>query len=146
MRVLLAVDLDHEAVTATTARLFPHAEFVVFSAVELQTVVVPDTLITGAAAFPPSVEELELAESVAEDATTSAQRGLAQAGERAEVVTAVGNAAVAICEEAETIGADVIVVGHTERGWFSRLVDPSVSSYVLKHAPCPVLVVRTEGD
>lgn len=146
MRVLLAVDADNEAVTAATARLFPHAEFIVFSAVQLQATVVPDTLLTGAAAFVPSAEELALAESVAEDVTTSAQRDLAAAGEHAEVVTAVGDAGAAICEEAAAVAADVVVVGHSTRGWLSRLVDPSVSAYVVKHAPCPVLVVHTDEE
>lgn len=146
MRVLLAVDADNEAVTAATARLFPHAEFVVFSAVQLQATVVPDTLMTGAAAFVPSAEELEIAESVAEEVTVAAQRDLAATGEHAEIVTAVGDPGASICEEAAAIAADVVVVGRTARGWLSRLVDPSVSDYVVKHAPCPVLVVRTDHE
>jgi nucleotide-binding universal stress UspA family protein len=145
MKVLLAVDADNESVTAVTARLFPHAEFVVFSAVQLATVIVPDTPLTGAAAFPPSAEELALAESVADDVTSAAQRELVAAGEHAEVATAVGSAGAAICEQAEAIGADVVVVGRTGRGWLSRLVDPSVSEYVVKHAGCPVLVVHVDA-
>lgn len=145
MKVLLAVDPGNDSVTLMAARLFPHAEFVVFSAVELATVVVPDTPLTGAAVFPPSAEELALAESAADDVTAAAQRDLAAAGEHADVATAVGSAGSAICEEAEAIGADVVVVGRSRRGWLARLVDPSVSDYVVKHAACPVLVVHADA-
>ena len=37
---------------------------------------------------------------------------------------------------------DVIVVGMHERGWFDRLVRPSVSKEILKEAKVPVLVVH----
>lgn len=144
LRVLLAVDVDNEEMTAATARLFPDAECIVFSAVQFPVAVMPDTLMTGAAAFPPSVEQLEIAESVAEEATTAAQRDLRAAGETTEVVTALGDAGVAICDEARTSGVDVIVMGRTERGWLSRLVDPSVSDYVVRHAPCPVVIVHSQ--
>ena len=144
MRILIAVDADTTAITAATTRLFPDAECVVFSAVDLPTMVVPDTAFSGAAAFPPSVEQLDAAEAAAAGVAASAQRELtdADAGETVQAVTAIGDAGPAICEEAETIGADVIVVGRGERSWLSRLFAPSVSDYVVRHAPCPVLVVR----
>ncbi len=49
-----------------------------------------------------------------------------------------------ICELAEERGVDVVVVGESEKGWFTRLVQGSVMEYVVKHAPCAVLVVRSE--
>src|SRR5262249_25479068 len=48
----------------------------------------------------------------------------------------------AIVKHAESIGADVIVVGTHGRGAVSRLLMGSVAEYVVRHAPCPVLVVR----
>lgn len=47
-----------------------------------------------------------------------------------------------ICELAIERGADVVVVGGTERGWFSRLLHASVMEHVVRHCEVPVLVVR----
>jgi nucleotide-binding universal stress UspA family protein len=43
---------------------------------------------------------------------------------------------------AEQEGSDAIVVGSHGHGRFKRLVLGSVSEHVVRHAPCPVLVVR----
>lgn len=48
----------------------------------------------------------------------------------------------AICALAEELGASVIVVGSHGKGFLARTVLGSVSSYVVRHAPCPVLVVH----
>jgi universal stress protein A len=48
----------------------------------------------------------------------------------------------AIVEHARSIGAKVIVVGTHGREGVSRLLMGSVAEYVVRHAPCPVLVVR----
>jgi len=48
----------------------------------------------------------------------------------------------AIVKHAESIGADVIIVGTHGREGVSRLLMGSVAEYVVRHAPCPVLVVR----
>jgi nucleotide-binding universal stress UspA family protein len=56
-------------------------------------------------------------------------------------VVAAGDTGNAICEEARRIGADVIVMGDSEKGWFRRLLEGSALNHVIHHAPCPVLVV-----
>jgi nucleotide-binding universal stress UspA family protein len=43
---------------------------------------------------------------------------------------------------AEQLGVDAIVVGSHGKGRLKRLVLGSVSEHVVRHAPCPVLVVR----
>ena len=48
----------------------------------------------------------------------------------------------AIVEYARSIHADVIVVGTHGRDGVSRLLMGSVAEHVVRHAPCPVLVVR----
>ena len=53
-----------------------------------------------------------------------------------------GDAANSITSVAEKIGADVIVVGSHGKTGFKRFVLGSVSEHVVRHAPCPVLVVR----
>jgi nucleotide-binding universal stress UspA family protein len=71
--------------------------------------------------------------------TASALTGPAEVARRTEV----GDAGAAIVSVAEEIGADVIVVGSHGRGLLGRIVHlGSVSDHVVRHAPCPVLVVR----
>lgn len=49
----------------------------------------------------------------------------------------------AIVDEATEWGADLIVVGSHGYGFWDRMLLGSVSSAVVHHAPCSVLVVRT---
>lgn len=52
------------------------------------------------------------------------------------------HAAGAICAHAEKIGADLVIVATRGRGGLSRLMIGSVAERVVRHAHCPVLVVR----
>ena len=67
---------------------------------------------------------------------------LAERGIQAEVVLAMGDAAEAIVELAQQRGADLIVVGTREPGFFERLLGHSVSASVQRHAHCDVLIVH----
>ncbi len=53
-----------------------------------------------------------------------------------------GRPATAIVEEAETVRADVIVVGSRGHGTIGSMVLGSVSAEVADHAHCPVIVAR----
>jgi len=53
-----------------------------------------------------------------------------------------GEAADAICRVADRLRVDVIIVGSHGRTGLGRLLLGSVSEHVVRHAPCPVLVVR----
>ena len=57
-------------------------------------------------------------------------------------VEGLGNPADVIVQEAEESGADLIVVGTRGLNVARRLVMGSVSTNVVHHAPCDVLVVR----
>jgi nucleotide-binding universal stress UspA family protein len=54
----------------------------------------------------------------------------------------VGSPGDVIVQVAQTIGADLVVVGGKGLGMFGRLLLGSVSEHVLRHAPCPVLLVK----
>lgn len=72
----------------------------------------------------------------------SAARTASDAGvDDAHLLTEVGDPVAAIAAAAEARGVDVIVVGTHHRGFFSRLLDPSVAEGVTRRATCPVLVV-----
>jgi nucleotide-binding universal stress UspA family protein len=60
----------------------------------------------------------------------------------AEPVGEEGDPVDAVLRAADEHQVDVIVVGAHERGWFDRLVRPSVSKEILKQAKVPVLVVH----
>ena len=59
-----------------------------------------------------------------------------------EKIIAVGPPAEGIVRLASTMGIDLIVMGNRGLGAVRRLAFGSVSTYVLHHAECPVLVTR----
>ena len=63
-----------------------------------------------------------------------------------EQVVEVGDAAAVICRVADRLCVDVVIVGSHGRTGFGRMFLGSVSEHVVRHAPCPVLVVRGRHD
>lgn len=61
-----------------------------------------------------------------------------------EPVLIRGRAPSVIVDEARAMPADLIVVGHRGHGRWESMLLGSVSSEVVDHAPCPVLVARDE--
>jgi nucleotide-binding universal stress UspA family protein len=80
------------------------------------------------------------------DALETAEREIhsAHADLDIEPILIRGRAASAIVEEARSMRADLIVVGHRGHGRWESMLLGSVSSEVVDHAPCPVLVARDE--
>jgi nucleotide-binding universal stress UspA family protein len=98
----------------------------------------------------PEEQQREWAEEQAE-AAAALERTVAAlpSGIAVERLVEAGDGGATICAVAERERIDVIVTGSHGRGWLGRIVHlGSVSEYVMRHAPCPVLVVRagaTEG-
>lgn len=67
---------------------------------------------------------------------------LAGRGVQADTVLGTGDPAEAIVQLAEERGADLIVVGTREPGFWERLLGQSVSASVQRHARCDVLIVH----
>jgi nucleotide-binding universal stress UspA family protein len=63
-----------------------------------------------------------------------------------ERALAEGPPADAIVAHAERIGADLIAMATHGRGGLGRLIFGSVSDEVVRHAPCPVLLVRADDE
>jgi nucleotide-binding universal stress UspA family protein len=61
-----------------------------------------------------------------------------------EAILVRGRPGSVIVEEARSMPADLVVVGHRGHGRWESMLLGSVSSEVVDHAPCPVLVARDE--
>jgi nucleotide-binding universal stress UspA family protein len=145
MKVLIATDGSEIAIDAarrTQDVLAPASEVILLC-------VYSDVPGDDAGGFEGSVETPEEMERDWEQLQADAHAALERT---AEVLAAqgsverrvdVGDAGATICAVAEREKADVIVVGSHGRGLLGRIVHlGSVSEYVMRHAPCPVLVVR----
>lgn len=67
-------------------------------------------------------------------------------GVNAEFRQIPGSPGRTICQGARTWGADLIVVGNRGRTGLGELFLGSVSNYVLHHAPCSVLTVKSSVE
>jgi len=118
---------------SAAAELAGGADVTVVSAVQLASV-------TGRGPIP-AVDPYEVAERQRELAEAAAflreTRGIAP-----REVEGHGDPADVIIDEAKAVGADLVVVGTRGLGAAARLVLGSISTKVLHHAPCDVLVVR----
>ena len=62
-------------------------------------------------------------------------------GIEAEFLVVRGNPAMEISQQAEKLGADMIIMPLRSSSLFKKLVLGSTTDHVLKTAPCPVLVL-----
>lgn len=114
--------------------------------------VVPPAFAAAAAVSPmdthPTIVDPVLEESIEAHDRAESSEELAALAEVLEVpvepLVEVGEPGPTICEVAARTGADIIVMGSHGHGWLQRVLMGSVSTHVLHHAPCPVLVVRLE--
>ena len=67
-----------------------------------------------------------------------------QAGVEADIRTAFGTTHAEICETAEELGVDLIVIGTHGRSGLSHALLGSVAEKLVRRAPCPVLTVRAQ--
>ena len=148
--VLLAIDGSTEASLATEAAV----EIAIKTRSELHLVYVrSDPLLTTLyeGEYPRGVqdldhefdEELESAGRAAQEVLDAAVRKVhSLGGAVAQAHLVEGRAPQEIVSLAETSGIGLIVMGSRGRGGVSRTLMGSVSDSVVRHAHCPVLVVR----
>ena len=144
MKVLLAIDgsdASMSAVAATAALPLPSD-----AAVEIVSVV-PYSFAPEGSVWPnvvrvdPPSDRQRVRDDVAIRLMTVADRVRVADG-RVEVRVLEGRPATEIVAEATRLGADLIVLGARGLSSVRRLLVGSVSSEVVDHAPCPVLVAR----
>ncbi len=81
--------------------------------------------------------------SIAEGVLVRAGRAAEDAGVEFDTHAHEEDPADAIIEVAEQVSADLVVVGHRGLKAASRFLVGSVSTKVMHHAPCSVMVVRS---
>jgi nucleotide-binding universal stress UspA family protein len=147
MKAIIATDGSVRAIEAAQA-----AERLLHPDVELLLVaVVPeaeDPVEMAGGIEGPLVTEDE-AKKMAVEATASGQQAILQTARTIhEPMTARllhdDDPAAALCRLAEEQAADVLVIGASEKNVLQRIFEGSVMRKVVKHAPCPVLVVHHE--
>ena len=153
MKILLVTDGSNFSKTAidTCQKIVvspKNTSFKIISAVEFSTMLPSDPFIGASADYYDRIEQAghnQAKEFVEESA---AQLRLLFSGDSLNLTTEVldGSPQRVIVEQAESWGADLIVIGSHGRGFWSRTMIGSVSDSVVHHAPCSVLVVRTAQD
>lgn len=86
-------------------------------------------------------------QSMMDSADERSRRTVDESGlDDATVLSEIGAPDEAIIRAAELHGVDVIVAGTHDRGWWSKLLQPSVSDGVLADSTVPVLLVKASGS
>lgn len=63
-----------------------------------------------------------------------------------ETVVETGDARDVICEQVEKLQADILIIGSHGYGTIKRTFLGSVSDYCVRHAKCPVVIVKLPKD
>jgi nucleotide-binding universal stress UspA family protein len=136
-KLLLATDLS-EASSAATEEAFELAARLGASLLVV-SVIDPGTLRLPGGRYQARVDQVrECREAIAQ---ALVERGR-EAGVPVSFLVWDGEPGDMIVSAAEAEHADMVVVGSHGRGAVGRLFLGSVSEHVVRHAPCPVLVVR----
>jgi nucleotide-binding universal stress UspA family protein len=145
-------ELAIEALTAGLGVLAPADEILVVTVVDP----VDASLVVGASGFAGGViddqQYGELVDAMRETAATTLRDTVSALGLDGEgkVKTAAieGHAGTALCDLAAERRASAIVAGTRGRGGLRRAVLGSVSDYLVRNAPCPVVVCgpRSVGE
>lgn len=148
MKVLLAIDgslCSLAAIKEVANRRWPEGTVVkVFAAVTTWFPSTPDPFLIGAAMYQDLIEsERKRLHKLVE--STAAELRKSQACQELRIETKVvdGSPKEVIVEEAESWGADLILIGSHGYGNVKRFMLGSVSQAVATHAPCSVEIVRT---
>jgi nucleotide-binding universal stress UspA family protein len=135
--LLLATDLS-EASSSATEEAFElgallHASLLIVSVID------PGSLQLPGGRFRARIDQVRAARE--QQAQALVERGR-EAGLEVSFLVWTGDPGSMIVEAAEAERADMILVGSHGRGAVGRFFLGSVSEHVVRHAPCPVLVVR----
>jgi nucleotide-binding universal stress UspA family protein len=143
MKILIASSGHHDEKSepAHPVFLFPWPQGAAIHVLSVAEVVYP--VMVGM--VPDAVDTTDVEVRTAEEATAEASDVALQfrrMGYAAEGCSAKGDPETAILDHAREWGADLIVVGSHDRTRMERFLIGSVAEYIVKHAPCSVLVLK----
>lgn len=139
-KVLIAVDED--PIAAHAAEVGMDLAHSLRAQVALVHAIDPSSIYTPEAGMP--ADEFDLAAERDGTRLMSDFRARLPAGTNALEFIARGRAGPEIAKAATEWGADLIVIGSHGRRGITRALVGSVAEAVMRHAPCPVLVVRAK--
>jgi nucleotide-binding universal stress UspA family protein len=147
MRVLIAYDGSPGA--EQSLRLADSIDWPADSTIRIASVIEPTLSFVGAPMaggfdIPPPEVDAEITAYQQEQVTKAAQ-SLRSDDRTVEGIVLRGRPATALVDEATRFGADLVMGGSRGHGTISRLLLGSVSAEVVDHAPCPILVSRTQS-
>ncbi|HEX7346185.1 MAG TPA: universal stress protein [Candidatus Limnocylindrales bacterium] len=140
-RVMLATDLGPTSALATEWAFDLAARN--DAALLIVSVIDPGELQLPGGGFSARVDQVRERREAAAQALVARGR---RAGVAAKFLVWTGEPGESIVAAAEAEGADIVLVGAHTRGTLGRMLMGSVSEYVSRHAPCPVLIVRAIPD
>jgi nucleotide-binding universal stress UspA family protein len=147
--VVLASDgseLSIAALQAGVALLAPDTRYAIVTVMHE-----PDPMLVSGAGFAGGVATPEEADALAKAESQSANEALAETEAalgltNAESQVLRGEPASAICTFAKDRSAAAVVIGSRGRGGLKRALLGSVSDYIVRHAPCPVIVTAPRDE
>ena len=133
-------DLALQAAASGLALVQPVERVVILTVIDdVDTSLVSGTGMAGGVMAPEELERLDQARKVEGKAIATHTREALGIGD-AEVQVMRGDPASTACALASEIKADAIVMGTRGRGGVKRALLGSVSDYVVRNAPCPVVI------
>jgi nucleotide-binding universal stress UspA family protein len=90
-----------------------------------------------------SNREVKAQGQAAVTATAEAIRDIGYSPEQIETRLIEGSPGLALCRLAADVGASALIIGSRGRGGLKRALLGSVSDYVVRNAPCSVIVSRS---
>ena len=147
MQILIAYDGSAGAEQAL--RLADSVDWPPDSTLRIIAVIEPTLLFVGAPMaggfdIPSSEVDAQIT-AYQQELVSTAARSLRSADRTVEGIVLRGRPATALLDEATRFGADLMMGGSRGLGTITSLLLGSVSAEVVDHAPCPVLVSRTQS-
>jgi nucleotide-binding universal stress UspA family protein len=135
-------ELAIQAAVAGVALLHPEESILVVTAVEGTD---PSLIEDGSGHSGPSMSPSEFESQrkrLIAAGLESVERTATMLGRGAETRVIEGSPGSALCKLASDLSADAIVLGTRGRGRIRRALLGSVSDYVVRNSPCPVVIAR----
>lgn len=144
--ILVATDFSDGAADAVRAgadlAAAAGAKVTLFHAIDPDPLVPPGAIPNPAGFREKIVAELEGV--VRKNLDEIAAKHYGEVGDVDQIVAQAASAPHAICQAAEEIGADLIVIATHGRTGLAHMLIGSVAERVVRHAPCAVLTVRAQ--